>query len=242
MALPKIDAPVYELDLPLSKKRVRFRPFLVKEQRNLLMAMEAEDKDTIEKNIKQILHNCTLTEDIHIDSLPIIDVEYYFLHLRARSVGEIVNNKYKCENEVAGGKICGNSMEANINLLEIKVDIPEGIKDEIKLTDKISIKLKYPEYSVLENANQIENVTDMAFDMIVNSIEYIFDGEEFYYAKETSKQELHEFINQLNQEQFTKIEEFFNNLPKMSKTIDLTCGKCGFHHHIEVEGLEDFFG
>lgn len=242
MALPKIDAPVYELDLPLSKKRVRFRPFLVKEQRNLLMAMEAEDKDTIEKNIKQILHNCTLTEDINIDTLPIIDVEYYFLHLRARSVGEIVSNKYKCENEVANGKICGNSMEANINLLEIKVDIPEGIKDEIKLTDKISIKLKYPEYSVLENANQIDNVTDMAFDMIVNSIDYIFDGEEFYYAKETSKQELHEFINQLNQEQFTKIEEFFNNLPKMSKTIDLTCGKCGFHHHIEVEGLEDFFG
>jgi hypothetical protein len=104
------------------------------------------------------------------------------------------------------------------------------------------IKLKYPEYSVLEAANKIDNVTDMAFEMILNSIDYIFDGEQYYYASETSKQELNEFVNQLNQEQFSKIEEFFNNLPKMSKTIDMTCRKCGFHHHIEVEGLEDFFG
>lgn len=241
MALPKIDAPVYELDLPLSKHRVRFRPFLVKEQRNLLMAMEAEDKDTIEKNIRQILHNCTLTQEIEIDSLPIIDVEYYFLHLRARSVGEIVHNKYKCENEV-NGKTCNNTMEADINLLDIQVQFPDNVKDEIQLTEKIMIKLKYPEYSVLEVANKIENVTDMAFEMILNSIDYIFDGEQYYYASETSKQELNEFVNQLNQEQFSKIEDFFNNLPKMSKTIDLTCGKCGFHHHIEVEGLEDFFG
>ena len=96
MALPKIDSPIYELTLPLSKKLIRFRPFLVKEQRNLMMAMESDDKDTIEKNIKQVLHNCTLTEGIDIDSMPILDVEYYFIQLRARSVGEVVENKYKC--------------------------------------------------------------------------------------------------------------------------------------------------
>ena len=95
MALPKIDTPIYELTLPLSKKNIRFRPFLVKEQRNLMMAMESDDKDTIQKNIKQVLHNCTLTENVDIDSLPILDIEYYFIQLRARSVGEVVENKYR---------------------------------------------------------------------------------------------------------------------------------------------------
>ena len=241
MALPKIDAPVYELDLPLSKKTVRFRPFLVKEQRNLLMAMEFDDKDTIEKNIKQILHNCTLTENLNIDSLPIIDVEFYFLNLRARSVGEIIQNKYRCENLV-NQEPCNTIMETDINLLEIKVDIPSNIHDVIQLTDKISIKLKYPEYSVLQSVNKFEHATDMAFNMILESIEYIFDGEQYFYARESEPAELNDFIESLNQDQFSRIEEFFDNLPTMSKKLDMTCKKCGFQHHIEVEGLEDFFG
>ena len=109
MSLPIIDSPVYETTLPLTKKKIKFRPFRVKEQRNLLMALESGDKDTMEKNIKQILTNCTLTDKINIDTLPIIDVEFYFLQLRARSVGEIVHNKYKCENSV-DGKVCNLSL------------------------------------------------------------------------------------------------------------------------------------
>jgi hypothetical protein len=241
MALPKIDVPIYELDLPLSKKHIRFRPFLVKEQRNLMMAMESDDKETIEKNIRQVLHNCTLTENIDIDSLPIIDVEFYFLNLRARSVGEIVENKYRCENTVDDKK-CNNLMDSQLNLLDIKVDMNGFVNDNIKLTDKISIKLKYPEFSILERSTNFENATDMAFDMIVESIESIFDGEQFYYANETDPSELVEFLESLNQEQFVKIEEFFNNLPKLNKTIEMHCKKCGFHHTIEVEGLESFFG
>jgi hypothetical protein len=240
MALPKIDTPVYELDLPLSKKHVRFRPFLVKEQKNLLMAMESDDKETIENNIRQVLHNCTVTNDVNIDDLPILDVEYYFLNLRARSIGEVVNSKYKCGN-VVDGKECGASMESEINLLEIKVHMPDGIDDLIPLTNKISVKLKYPEYSVIKEVNKLEKATDIAFNMIVRSIEYIFDGEQYYYAKESTFEELQEFIYSLNQEQFSKIEAFFDNLPKMTKNIDMTCKKCGFEHHIEVEGLEDFF-
>jgi hypothetical protein len=240
MALPKIDAPIYELILPLSKKQIRFRPFLVKEQRNLMMAMESEDKETMEKNIKQVLHNCTLTENVDIDSLPIVDVEYYFIQLRARSVGEVVDNKYRCEN-VVEDKTCGNMMNVKFNLLDIKVD-HNDIKDEIQLTDTISIKLAYPKFSVLDASKNIETATDMAFEMIVSSIVNIYDGEQFYYANEVAKEELVEFIESLNQEQFGKIEDFFSNLPKLNKTLEMDCGKCGYHHTIEVEGLENFFG
>jgi hypothetical protein len=240
MALPRIDTPVYELDLPLSKKHIRFRPFLVKEQRNLMMAMESDDKETIEKNIRQVLHNCTLTENINIDKLPIIDVEFYFLNLRARSVGEVVENKYRCENEV-NDKSCGGLMEVSLNLLDIKVDMSEDIKDEIQLTSQIVVKLKYPEFSILERASKFDNVTDMAFDMIVDSIEYIFDGEQYHYAKESTPEELIDFIESLNQEQFKKIEEFFNHLPKLNKKIEMDCKKCKFHHTIDVEGLDSFF-
>jgi hypothetical protein len=136
MALPKIDTPVYELDLPLSKKHIRFRPFLVKEQKNLMMALEADDKETIERNIKQVLTNCTITEDVDIDKLPVIDVEYYFINLRARSIGEMVENDYICTNEV-NGEQCGGKMKGVLNLLEIRIDIDPNQKDVIQITDKI---------------------------------------------------------------------------------------------------------
>ena len=240
MALPKIDAPVYELTLPLSKKQVRFRPFLVKEQRNLMMALESDDKETIEKNIRQVLTNCTITDGVDIDKLPILDVEFFFINLRARSVGEVVDNRYRCEN-VVNDKKCGNLMETEINLLDIKVNFPENVKDEIQLNDKLSIKLKYPEFSIISGAGE-SSATDLAFNMIINSIEHIYDGQQYYYAKESTKEELVEFIESLNTEQFAKIEEFFENLPTLNKTIEMNCSKCGFHHKIEVEGLESFFG
>jgi len=241
MALPKIDSPIFELTLPLSKKLVRFRPFLVKEQRNLMMAMEADERETIEKNIKQVLHNCTLTENIDIDNLPIIDIEYYFIQLRARSVGEVVQNKYRCENKVED-KSCGNLMEVNINLLDIKITESQENNSEVQLTDNIMIKLGYPKFSALDSVKDSKSSTDIAFEMIVNSVEHIFDGEQFYYANETSKEELIEFIESLNQEQFSRIEDFFDNLPVLNKRIEMDCKKCGFHHTIEVEGLENFFG
>ena len=117
MALPKLDVPTYEIELPISKKTIKYRPFLVKEQKNLLMALESNESSTIQQNVRDILNNCTLTEGINIDKLPIIDVEYYFVNLRAKSVGEVVESKYKCNNEVEG-KVCGNLMEKEINLLE----------------------------------------------------------------------------------------------------------------------------
>jgi len=241
MALPKIDTPVYELDLPLSKKHVRFRPFLVKEQKNLLMAMESGDSKSIEQNVKQVLNNCTITEGIDIEKLPVLDVEYYFLNLRARSVGEIVENKYRCDNQVEGSA-CGNIMETSLNLLDIKIEDVKENNDVIQLTDTISIKLKYPEFSVINKLSKLTNVSDIAFEMIADSVEYIYDGEQFYYAKETTTEELVEFIENLNQQQFAKIEDFFANLPKLEKKIEMKCSRCGFEHRLDVEGLESFFG
>jgi hypothetical protein len=240
MALPKIDTPVYDLELPLSKKQIRFRPFLVKEQKNLMMAMEADDKETIERNIKQVLTNCTLTDGIVIDNLPVIDVEFYFIQLRARSVGEIVENRYICTNEIEGTQ-CGHKMDAKFNLLEISVDIDPEAKDVIKINESISIKLKYPEFSLVEKLKKKENAVDIAFEVVIDSIEYIFDGEQYHYAAEVTRKELTDFVESLNQEQFGRLEEFFNNLPKLNKKIDLKCGKCGFDHAISMEGLESFF-
>ena len=241
MALPKIDTPIYELDLPLSKKHVRFRPFLVKEQKNLLMAMESGDSKSIEQNVKQVLNNCTVTENIDIEKLPVLDVEFYFLNLRARSVGEIVENKYRCDNQV-DGSACGNIMETSLNLLDIKIEGVKENNDVIQLTDTISIKLKYPEFSVINKLSKLTDVSDIAFEMIAESVEYIFDGEQFYYAKETTTEELVEFIEGLNQQQFAKIEDFFANLPKLEKKIEMKCSRCGFEHKLDVEGLESFFG
>lgn len=241
MALPKLDVPTYEIELPVSKKKIKYRPFLVKEQRNLLMAMESNDATSMQIAVKDILYNCTLTEGIDIDSLPIIDVEFYFIQLRAKSVGEIIESKYKCNNEV-DGKECGNIMEKNINLLEIEVTQPKGVSSEIQLSDKITIKLKYPEFRVVNDSLKYDNLNDVTFNMIAESIEYIYDGEQFYYASEHQPGELIAFVEGMNQEQFAKVEEFFDNLPKLKENIDLTCSKCGFHHNIEVEGLESFFG
>jgi len=241
MALPKLDIPSYEIELPISKKKIKFRPFLVKEQRNLLMALESNETSTVQQNIRDILVNCTLTENVDIDRLPIIDIEYYFIHLRAKSVGEVVESRYRCNN-IVNDKECGNVMETNINLQEIKVTQEKPVEPEIKLTPKITIKLKYPEFGIVKDSLKYDDINQVTFSMIANSIEYIYDGEQFYYAHESTPEELLQFVESLNADQFKKIEEFFENLPKLREDVNLTCSKCGFHHTIEVEGLENFFG
>lgn len=240
MALPKIDVPTYEIELPVSKKKIRYRPFLVKEQRNLLMAMESNESGSVHDAIRDILYNCTLTEDIDIEKLPIIDIEFYFINLRAKSVGEVIESKYRCNN-IVNDKECNNVMEHNINLLEIKVKMDETISPDIQLTEKLSIRMKYPEFGIIKDSVNIVNETELTFNMLARSIEHIYDGDQFYYAKETPIEELVEFVENLNQAQFEKIEKFFNNLPKMSEKIEMTCSKCGFHHSFQVEGLESFF-
>jgi hypothetical protein len=241
MALPKLEVPTYELELPLSKKTIKYRPFLVKEQKSLLMAMESGDAPTIQHNVREILKVCTLSDDFDVDTTPILDVEYYFINLRAKSVGEIAESKYRCNNDV-DGKPCGNSMESKVNLMEIKPEFVEGVSSEIKLNNKLIIKMKYPEFGLVKDTIEYDNIADVTFNMIAKSVEYIFDGEQFYYANETPPEEMLEFIENLNQEQFEKIEHFFNNMPKLNHRVNMKCSKCGFDHSFDVEGLENFFG
>jgi len=241
MALPKLDIPTYEIELPISKKKIKFRPFLVKEQRNLLMALESNETSTVQQNIRDILTNCTLTENVDIDRLPIIDIEYYFVNLRAKSVGEVVEARYRCNN-IVNDTECNNVMETNINLQDIKVTQEKTISPEIQITPKLTIKLKYPEFGMVKDSLQYDDINTITFNMIASSIEYIYDGEQFYYGHETSPQEMLEFVETLNAEQFKKIEEFFENLPKLKENVNITCSKCGYNHTIEVEGLENFFG
>ena len=133
-------------------------------------------------------------------------------------------------------------MESNINLTDLKVEINENISSEIKLTENITIKLKYPEFGIVKDSFQYDDITTVTFNMIANSVEYIYDGQQFYYGSEAQPGEMVEFIEGLNQSQFSKIEDFFNNLPKLKETVHMNCGKCGFKHNIDVEGLENFFG
>lgn len=240
MPLPKIDTPIYDLTLPLSNKKIRFRPFIVKEQKNLFMALESNDDEAIQENIKQVLRNCTLTDGVDIDDLPVVDIEYYFINLRAKSVGEIVENKYRCENVVEEKK-CNNIMDISLNLTDIKVEGVVKGNDVIQLTDKISIKLKYPKFSILKSIRNMDKMTEIAMRMVAESIEYIYDGEQFYYANEVSVEELIEFVESLNQKQFQQIEKFFQEMPKLEKKIKMTCRKCGFKHSLDIEGLENFF-
>ena len=241
MALPKLDVPSYEIDLPVSKKKIKYRPFLVKEQRNLLMALESQDSNSTQQAIRDILINCTLTDGVDIDKLPIIDIEYYFINLRAKSVGEIVESRYRCNN-IVDDKECGNIMEKDIDLTQIKVQVAEDIKPEIQLSSQISIKMKYPEFGVVKDSLKFEDINEVTFNMIAESIEYIYDGEQFYYGHEAQPGEMLEFVEGMNQEQFSKVEKFFDNLPKLREEVKITCGKCGYNHTIEVEGLESFFG
>jgi hypothetical protein len=195
--------------------------------------------------VRDIISVCTLSENFNIDQLPIIDVEYYFLNLRAKSVGEISESKYRCNNSVTkedgSEKECGNTMTAKVNLTEIKPVQEKEVNPDIKLTDQISIRMKYPEFSIMKDSAKYD-VADMTFKLIASCIEHIYDGEQYYYAKETPLQEMIEFIEGLNQEQFETLEEFFNNMPKMTHRVKMKCSKCGFDHSFEVEGLENFFG
>jgi T4 bacteriophage base plate protein len=244
MALPKIEVPTYELELPVSKKTLKYRPFLVKEQKVLLMAMESGDAKSIQQAVADILKACNMST-VDIYTLPIIDIEYYFLNLRAKSVSEIVESKYRCNNEVDNGeggkKECGSTMESKINLTEIRPTTDKEVDPVIVLNDKLSIKMKYPDFSIMRDSMGMKDVSSLTFNMLAGCIEYIYDGEQFYYATETTTEELVEFIEMLNQEQFEKMEEFFNSMPKLRKKVEMTCKKCGFQHSFDVEGLESFF-
>jgi hypothetical protein len=241
--LPKIDVPIYEITLPLLQKKVKIRPFRVKEEKILLMAMESEDDAAVLLAIKQIVNNCCV-EDMDVDSLPVLDLEYMFLQLRARSIGEIIDLQYRCNNDVDNEgetKKCNNIIKLSFNALEVEPQTEEGHKKEIQLTPKLGVVMKYPDFKLV---NKISNLseTEMIAKMVAGCIDYIFDSDSIYYAKDASEAELIDFIDSLTREQFEKIQEFFDTVPKMKKNLTFKCSKCGYEEELVLEGIQSFFG
>ena len=245
MALPKIDVPVYETKLISSGKTIKYRPFLVKEQKLFLMAAQATDEKETIAVVKQVLNNCIIT-DIDIESLPTFDLEYLFMQLRARSVGEVVNLKYNCNNIVKDDKdedkVCGGLVKFDLNLLEIEPIRNEEHNNKIEISDKLGIVMKYPTLGMIGNTKNLqdENI-EVVIDMIIKCIDYVYDADQMYYAKDSTQEELMEFLESMQQDDLEKIQKFFTTMPKISKPLDFKCGKCGYEEKIVVEGIQNFF-
>jgi hypothetical protein len=239
MSLPKIDVPVYSVELPSTKEKVTFRPFLVKEQKLFLMNSENTDAQETVNIIRQVLKNCVIS-DIDIDALPVFDLEFLFMNLRARSVSEVVNLKYKCNN-VVGENQCNAINEININVLEIKPTFYPEHTRKIQLNDKIGICMKYPTFEMLKGMAG-KNEGDAILETIYSSIDYIYDDNTMYYAKDITRKELEDFIDSIQQKDLEKLRVFFDTMPKIKKDVDYECKKCGYKERITLEGIQDFFG
>lgn len=242
--LPKIDVPVFSINLISTGKEIKFRPFTVKEEKLFLMANESSDLKTVIDTTKQVLNNCIIS-DVDIDKLPIFDIEYLFLNIRARSVSEIINLNYKCNNDIKneedeGTHKCNHTVKIDVNILDIKPKNSVKQESKIQITDKIGIVMKYPNFDTVkkyENGNE----TDVIMKLTANCIEYIYDDDQIFYAKDTPEEELIDFIEGMQSKDLEKIKNFFDNMPKISKDLDFKCGKCGYEEKITVEGLENFF-
>lgn len=244
MALPKIDVPIFEVKLFSLDKKVKFRPFTVKEEKLFLIASESDDPQSAITTIKQVLNNCVI-DDTDIDSLPLFDVEMLFLNLRARSIGEVVELKYKCNNNITeeDGREhkCGNEVGVDVNVLEVLPEVGPNHSKKIQINDKLGMVMKYPKMDVIVNMDDKENI-DSVLQMIVSCIDYIYDSDNLYYAKDSTKEELIEFLETLQAKDLENIKQFFETMPKMKKTLDFKCGKCGYKEKIDVEGIQNFFG
>lgn len=239
MPLPKINTPTYEMELPSSGKKVKYRPFLVKEEKILLIALETEDMKQISDGLIQILNNCIITRGIKVQSLATFDIEYLFLNVRARSVGETVEIQLSCPDD---GE---TTVDVEIDIDLIKVQKSKEHKNIIKLDDAYSMKLRYPSFEqfIGNNFEINDNVSDVtkSLDMITSCIEMVYDKEESWSASECSKKELTEFVDQLNSKQFKEIEKFFETMPKLSHTVKVKNPNTNVESEVVLEGLASFF-
>ena len=244
MSLPKLNVPVYEAMLPSTETVIKYRPFLVKEEKILLTAMESEDEKSISIAIKQIINNCVQGK-LDVDRLPTFDIEYLFLRLRAKSVGEVVKiglKPFPCpQNE---GELCEKTTEVEINLEEVKVIKNEKHTNKIMLSDDIGIVLSYPNIEKLQSimGTDVKSQTSQGMDMIKESVSMIFTEEETFEKDSFSEKELDEFFDSLTTDQFTKIRDFFETMPTLKHTVKYKCLTCGEDKETTVQGLNSFFG
>lgn len=237
MALPKLDVPLYELTLPSNGKKVMFRPFLVKEEKIMLMAAMSNDQAEMKRSIKQIVNNCVQDKDFDIETAPVFDVEYVLMNIRIKSIGDVIKNEYICNNVVDGVK-CGAEFKVDIRLTDIEVK-KEEVNPEIWLTDKIGVKMKWPTFSSLKSKDPKDRTFD--YDLLTNCVEYIFDKEQTYKLKEQSKKEIEDFFDGLSKEQFELITAYLDKIPKFEVHKETKCPKCGFNHVIDIKDMLSFF-
>ena len=241
MPLPKVNAPTFELKLLSNSKTVKYRPFLVKEEKSLLVALEnGNDKDVI-ATVKEVLKSCIITRGIKVDDLPSFDLEYLFLNIRGKSVGETVDLIVTCQDD---GE---TTVPLTINMSDIQLTEDDDHSDTIKLDDNLLMKLKYPSYQTFVDNNflrtdiQETDRIDKAFDAVVDSIDQIYTDDEMWAASDCTKKELLKFIEQLNSKQFSEIEKFFSTMPKLQYKGKVVNPKTNVESEVVIEGLANFF-
>ena len=241
MPLPKIATPSYELELPSTGKTIQYRPFLVKEEKLLVIALESEDTKQITNAIKAVIKSCVLTKGIKVEALPTFDIEYLFLNIRGKSVGEDIDVNLICpdDNET--------EVSVSVNLDDIKVQKPDGHSNQIKLDNNLMMELKYPSLNEFIKNNFDPNDTsknpmDQSFDLIGSCINKIYNQDEVWAAADCSKKEITDFLDSMNSSQFKEVEKFFETMPKLSHTLKVLNPKTNVESDVVLEGLASFFG
>ena len=237
MALPINKTPVYTLTIPSTEKKVKFRPFLVKDEKALLLAQQSEDTLTMVNTLKDVIRNC-LDDKVDVDELATFDIEYIFAQIRAKSVGEVVELMFKCghcQDEKAKVKI-------PIDLTQLEVTKDKDHTSQIALFDNVGVKMKYPDVDLINKIEGLkEDDMNAIFEVVVSCIDFIYDEEQMFYAKEQSREEMIQFLENLTSEQFGKIQKFFETIPKIKKHIEFDCPVCGKHNETTLEGINSFF-
>jgi len=239
MPLPKIATPTYELELPSTQKKIRYRPFLVKEEKVLIIAMESEDQKQITTAIKNVISNCILSRGIKVEQLSTFDIEYLFLNIRGKSVGENVDVLVTCPDD---GQ---TQVEVTIDLDAIKVQVDPEHSRDIKLDENLTMRMKYPSLDefIKSNFSFDEGMgVDESFQLIASCVEQIYNEEESWSASDCTKKEMVTFIEDLSSKQFKEIERFFETMPKLSHTIKIKNPKTEVESEVVLEGLSSFFG
>jgi len=237
MALPKVALPTYELELPSNGKNIKYRPFVVKEEKLLLMAMDTEEEAAITSAVKELLKNCVQSR-IKIDQLPTFDLEYLFLNIRAVSVGEEVDMTITCKDDNK------TEVKYTFSLFDVKIDKPEGHDPKIKLSDDLGIIFRYPTFPEFVKSSIIGKQLDPEgyIDVIAGCVDQIYDGEEVYDSSTTSKKEFKEFIEGLTTNQFKNITKFFDTIPKLEHRFNIKNPETGVESEYVINGLQNFFG
>jgi hypothetical protein len=238
MAIPKIALPSYELVVPSTDKKIKYRPFLVKEEKVLLIALENKDDKDIEKAVKDLLKNCVITRGFKLEDLATFDLEYIFLKIRAASVGDSIDMKVVCLDDNK------TEVTAVINIDDVNVEFPEGHSKKIMLDEETGVIMKYPGFNrfIESSITSTDLSTDDVFEIIAESIDQIFQGEEVYDSSTTTKKEFLTFVENLTNSQFEKIQEFFETAPKLSHTFSVVNPNTSETSTYTIEGLSSFFG